>query len=260
MIVDSSALAEQVVGDVIASAFDSAGQRCSALRILCLQEDVAERTLAMLKGAMAELEVGDPRKLSVDVGPVITAEARDAINDPHRGDARARLWRHANRRSAPAAERGTFVAPTLIEVEQGRRRRARGVRPGAACAALPARGARRADRRRSTPPATASPSACTPASTRRSRASSSASRPATSTSTATSSARPSACSRSAARGCPAPGRRPAARSISAALSPSRRRTRSTAWRARAPRTAASASSATGSRRRAQRRRPSAASA
>ena len=65
--------------DVVSSAFDSAGQRCSALRILCLQDDVADRMLAMLKGAMAELEVGDTRKLSVDVGPVINAEARDAI-------------------------------------------------------------------------------------------------------------------------------------------------------------------------------------
>ncbi len=72
MVVNSSALAEQVVVDVLASAFNSAGQRCSALRILCLQDDVADRTLAMLKGAMAELEVGDPRQLSVDVGPVIT--------------------------------------------------------------------------------------------------------------------------------------------------------------------------------------------
>ncbi len=79
MVVDSSALAEQVVVDALASAFDSAGQRCSALRILCLQDDVADRMLKMLRGAMAELEVGDPRKLSVDVGPVITAEARDAI-------------------------------------------------------------------------------------------------------------------------------------------------------------------------------------
>ena len=79
MVVDSSALAEQVVVDVMSSAFDSAGQRCSALRILCLQEDVADRMLTMLKGAMAELEVGDPLKLSVDVGPVITEEARESI-------------------------------------------------------------------------------------------------------------------------------------------------------------------------------------
>ena len=81
MVVDSSALPEQVVADVMSSAFDSAGQRCSALRILCLQDDVADRMLAMLKGAMAELEVGDTRRLSVDVGPVITAEAQLAIRE-----------------------------------------------------------------------------------------------------------------------------------------------------------------------------------
>src|SRR4029450_4650675 len=79
MIVDSSALAEQVVGDVIASAFDSAGQRCSALRILCLQEDVAARPRALLKGPLRELRLGRTARLSTDVGPVITAQARDSI-------------------------------------------------------------------------------------------------------------------------------------------------------------------------------------
>ncbi|MCH4554417.1 aldehyde dehydrogenase family protein, partial [Aestuariibaculum sp. L182] len=73
MIVDSSALAEQVVADVIASAFDSAGQRCSALRVLCLQEEVADRTLAMIKGALHELSIGRTDALKVDIGPVITA-------------------------------------------------------------------------------------------------------------------------------------------------------------------------------------------
>ena len=115
MIVDSSALSEQVVGDVVASAFDSAGQRCSALRILCLQEDVADRMLAMLKGAMAELEVGDPRALSVDVGPVITEEARQSIAD-HIEAMRARGFRITQAPLGPDAGRGTFVAPTLIEV------------------------------------------------------------------------------------------------------------------------------------------------
>ena len=79
MVVDSSALPEQVAADVMASAFDSAGQRCSALRMLCVQEDVADAMLAMLKGAMSELEVGDPRRLETDVGPIITAEARNSI-------------------------------------------------------------------------------------------------------------------------------------------------------------------------------------
>jgi RHH-type proline utilization regulon transcriptional repressor/proline dehydrogenase/delta 1-pyrroline-5-carboxylate dehydrogenase len=79
MIVDSSALAEQAVADVLNSAFDSAGQRCSALRVLCVQEDAADRVLEMLLGAMAELRVGNPGQLAVDVGPVIDAEARDNI-------------------------------------------------------------------------------------------------------------------------------------------------------------------------------------
>ena len=75
MIVDSSALTEQVVDDVIDSAFGSAGQRCSACRVLFVQEDVAGKTLTMLKGAMAELQVGDPMDLATDVGPVIDEEA-----------------------------------------------------------------------------------------------------------------------------------------------------------------------------------------
>jgi RHH-type proline utilization regulon transcriptional repressor/proline dehydrogenase/delta 1-pyrroline-5-carboxylate dehydrogenase len=117
MVVDSSALAEQVVVDVLSSAFDSAGQRCSALRILCLQEDVAERVLRMLKGAMAELEVGDPRKLSSDVGPVITAEARDAITT-HIKKMRDRGNAVTQAPLGESTAEGTFVAPTLIEVEK----------------------------------------------------------------------------------------------------------------------------------------------
>jgi RHH-type proline utilization regulon transcriptional repressor/proline dehydrogenase/delta 1-pyrroline-5-carboxylate dehydrogenase len=75
MIVDSSALPEQVVGDSLLSAFNSAGQRCSALRILCVQDDVADRTLKMLAGAMQELRVGDPALLETDIGPAIDADA-----------------------------------------------------------------------------------------------------------------------------------------------------------------------------------------
>ncbi|MBC7574054.1 MAG: L-glutamate gamma-semialdehyde dehydrogenase, partial [Herminiimonas sp.] len=75
LIVDSSALPEQVVQDVISSAFDSAGQRCSALRVLCLQTDIADKTLVMLHGAMAELNIGNPDRLATDVGPVIDADA-----------------------------------------------------------------------------------------------------------------------------------------------------------------------------------------
>ncbi|MEG3087132.1 trifunctional transcriptional regulator/proline dehydrogenase/L-glutamate gamma-semialdehyde dehydrogenase [Sphingomonas sp. PB4P5] len=117
MIVDSSALAEQVVADVLASAFDSAGQRCSALRLLCLQDEIADRTLAMLQGAVAELSVGVTDKLRVDIGPVITAEARDGI-DAH--IAAMRAAGHAVTRTPLGREtaRGTFVAPTIIEIDR----------------------------------------------------------------------------------------------------------------------------------------------
>ena len=117
MIVDSSALAEQVVGDVIASAFDSAGQRCSALRILCLQEDVAERVLALLKGALAQLRVGDPGELATDVGPVISDEARLRIV-AHVGAMRERGHKVEQLRLPDNAKLGTFVAPTLIEIDR----------------------------------------------------------------------------------------------------------------------------------------------
>ena len=115
MIVDSSALAEQVVADVIISAFDSAGQRCSALRILCLQDDIADRMLAMLRGAMQELEIGDPARLSADVGPVITPAARDGILR-HVAEMRARGHAVDAAPLPPEVARGSFVAPTLIHV------------------------------------------------------------------------------------------------------------------------------------------------
>jgi RHH-type transcriptional regulator, proline utilization regulon repressor / proline dehydrogenase / delta 1-pyrroline-5-carboxylate dehydrogenase len=115
MVVDSSALAEQVVADVIASAFDSAGQRCSALRILCLQEEIADRILSLLKGALRELTVGDPRRLSTDVGPVITAEAAEAITG-HVAAMRARGFAVEQLALPPVTAAGTFVPPTLIEI------------------------------------------------------------------------------------------------------------------------------------------------
>ncbi len=115
MVVDSSALPEQVAADVMASAFDSAGQRCSALRVLCLQEDVADAMLAMLKGAMAELEVGDPRRLKTDVGPIITAQARDAIA-AYGETMRARGFAVTQVPLPEGTERGSFLAPAIIEV------------------------------------------------------------------------------------------------------------------------------------------------
>jgi RHH-type proline utilization regulon transcriptional repressor/proline dehydrogenase/delta 1-pyrroline-5-carboxylate dehydrogenase len=115
MIVDSSALPEQVVGDALSSAFDSAGQRCSALRILCLQDDVAPGMLAMLEGAMRELATGDPRRLATDVGPVIDADARAALI-AHIGRMRAAGLRVLEMPLPPECARGTFVAPTLVDL------------------------------------------------------------------------------------------------------------------------------------------------
>jgi RHH-type proline utilization regulon transcriptional repressor/proline dehydrogenase/delta 1-pyrroline-5-carboxylate dehydrogenase len=115
MIVDSSALAEQVVADAIASAFDSAGQRCSALRILCLQEDIADRTLAMLRGAMAELAIGNPDRLSTDIGPVIDEVAQAAIA-AHVERMRARGFAVTALDLPEHTRHGTFIAPTLIEI------------------------------------------------------------------------------------------------------------------------------------------------
>ncbi len=116
MIVDSSALAEQVVTDVIASAFDSAGQRCSALRILCLQDEIADRTLVMLKGALAELRLGATDQLANDIGPVISNEARANINAHI--DVMRSLGRNVEQSPLPAeCVNGTFVPPTLIELD-----------------------------------------------------------------------------------------------------------------------------------------------
>ncbi len=118
MIVDSSALTEQVVNDVVSSAFDSAGQRCSALRVLCLQEEVADRVIEMLKGAMAEQRIGNPEALAVDIGPVIDEEARANIQrhiDTMRG--RGHTVYQRAREFVGATANGTFVLPTVIELD-----------------------------------------------------------------------------------------------------------------------------------------------
>ncbi len=115
MVADSSALAEQVVADVLVSAFDSAGQRCSALRVLCLQEEVADRILTMLRGAIAELVTGDPARLCTDVGPVISTAARDGIL-AHIHAMRAAGNAVHEPVLPPDCARGTFVAPTIIEL------------------------------------------------------------------------------------------------------------------------------------------------
>jgi RHH-type proline utilization regulon transcriptional repressor/proline dehydrogenase/delta 1-pyrroline-5-carboxylate dehydrogenase len=115
LVADSSALSEQLVGDAIVSAFDSAGQRCSALRILCLQDDVADRVLTMLKGAMAELAVGNPDRLSTDVGPVISSEAQKRLLD-HIERMRARGYAICQPTLPADTRAGLFVPPTLIEI------------------------------------------------------------------------------------------------------------------------------------------------
>ncbi|MEX5505183.1 trifunctional transcriptional regulator/proline dehydrogenase/L-glutamate gamma-semialdehyde dehydrogenase [Pseudomonas putida] len=118
MIVDSSALTEQVVIDVVSSAFDSAGQRCSALRVLCLQEDSADRVIEMLKGAMAESRLGCPDRLAVDIGPVIDAEAKAGIEKHIQGmREKGRGVYQVAIADAAEVKRGTFVMPTLIELE-----------------------------------------------------------------------------------------------------------------------------------------------
>jgi RHH-type proline utilization regulon transcriptional repressor/proline dehydrogenase/delta 1-pyrroline-5-carboxylate dehydrogenase len=120
MVVDGTALPEQVTDDVITSAFRSAGQRCSALRLLALQEDVADRMIAMIEGAARELDVGDPRDPATHVGPVIDAEAKDRLDRWVAGmQAHGRVrFRQDRDRPLPAA--GTYVAPTLVELERAR--------------------------------------------------------------------------------------------------------------------------------------------
>ena len=117
MVVDSSALLEQVVQDAMASAFEAAGQRCSALRVLCVQDDVADRLVEMLQGAMAEIRMGAPAHLAVDVGPVIDERARAGI-EAH-VSAMAQRGCQIHRAKAPDnLPAGTYVQPTLIEIDR----------------------------------------------------------------------------------------------------------------------------------------------
>jgi RHH-type proline utilization regulon transcriptional repressor/proline dehydrogenase/delta 1-pyrroline-5-carboxylate dehydrogenase len=120
MVVDSSALAEQAVADIVSSAFDSCGQRCSALRLLCVQDDGADRLIEMLQGATQELEVGDPRYLATDVGPVIDADAKGIIERHVTAmqDKGCRVWRLPVAMDDAAAQAGHFVAPAVIEVQR----------------------------------------------------------------------------------------------------------------------------------------------
>jgi len=112
MIVDSTALPEQVVRDVLASSFQSAGQRCSALRMLYVQKDIADNLLEMLYGAMEELGIGDPWELSTDVGPVIDENARKKINEHcQKYEQQGKLLKKIK-----VPEKGLFVAPAVLQV------------------------------------------------------------------------------------------------------------------------------------------------
>jgi RHH-type proline utilization regulon transcriptional repressor/proline dehydrogenase/delta 1-pyrroline-5-carboxylate dehydrogenase len=116
MFVDSSALPEQVVTDAVYSAFNSAGQRCSALRLLCVQEEIADRVIELLTGHMDELVIGDPALLATDVGPVIDAEAREIL-ETHvvKMQTEARILHRCELPKDAIA--GTFFAPTLVEID-----------------------------------------------------------------------------------------------------------------------------------------------
>ena len=118
MIVDSSALPEQVIRDVVRSAFDSAGQRCSATRVMFIQDDVADKMSEMLAGAVSVLDIGDPFSYATDIGPVIDQAAQDRL-EAHK----ARMHREAKRviidQPLPAACRaGTYVTPAVYEIER----------------------------------------------------------------------------------------------------------------------------------------------
>ena len=116
MIVDSTALPEQVVDDVITSAFQSAGQRCSALRVLFIQEDIADNTLKMLAGAMNSLKAGDPKKLSSDLGPVIDSGAQTELQAHIK-----RMYKEgifiAKVELSDSCNNGSFVAPHVFEID-----------------------------------------------------------------------------------------------------------------------------------------------
>ncbi len=116
MIVDSSALPEQVIADALASAFDSAGQRCSALRLLCLQQESADHVLTMLHGALRELKTGSGDQLSSDIGPIIDQPSKDALQQ-YVATMQAQGHKVTQYPFDESCEHGSFMAPTLIELD-----------------------------------------------------------------------------------------------------------------------------------------------
>lgn len=117
MIADSSALPEQVVRDAVRSAFDSAGQRCSAARVLFLHEDIADHTIAMLAGAVEELTLGDPLDFATDVGPVIDKDARQVL-DAHKAMMKATAKPLVDLAVPAACANGTYVGPAVYEIDR----------------------------------------------------------------------------------------------------------------------------------------------
>ncbi len=116
MIVDATALPEQVTDDVIVSAFRSAGQRCSALRLLCLQEDVADSMIAMIAGAARELAIGDPRDIATHIGPVIDAAAKQSLDEAIAASRKTARLHYAGEISPTAPAKGFYVAPHIFEI------------------------------------------------------------------------------------------------------------------------------------------------
>ncbi len=154
LIADSSSLPEQVVKDAIASAFTSAGQRCSAARVLFVQDDIADKVTTMLAGAMAELKVGDPGLLSTDVGPVIDEDALKMLRD-HAQRMDSEATKIAEVALDAAGRPRQLLRPARVHAEVAGPAAQGDLRTGAARGALEGRPAGRGDRRRSTPPATA---------------------------------------------------------------------------------------------------------
>jgi RHH-type transcriptional regulator, proline utilization regulon repressor / proline dehydrogenase / delta 1-pyrroline-5-carboxylate dehydrogenase len=116
MLVDATALPEQVTDDVVASAFRSAGQRCSALRLLCLQEEVADQMIEMIVGAIRELQIGDPNDYSTQIGPVIDVAAKDRLTD-YIDEMKQKARVHY---AGVAPSKGYFVAPHVFEIDTAR--------------------------------------------------------------------------------------------------------------------------------------------
>nr|BET44473.1 MAG: trifunctional transcriptional regulator/proline dehydrogenase/L-glutamate gamma-semialdehyde dehydrogenase [Candidatus Aschnera chinzeii] len=120
MIVDSSALTEQVVNDIIFSAFDSSGQRCSALRMLCIQEEVADHTITMLKGAISEYHLNNPMQLSTDIGPLIDPNAKHNICKyiDNMSKNNSEIYQNSYNFDHNLDKQGNFIQPTIIEIKE----------------------------------------------------------------------------------------------------------------------------------------------